>query len=57
MIELGNAVIRNETSENKNKNNIMDTVVKILNFNENQKGRGLKILNPKQMLQRLRINQ
>ena len=57
MIELGNAVIRNETSENKNKNNIMDAVVKILNFNENQKGRGLKILNPKQMLQRLRINQ
>ena len=57
MIELGNAVIRNETSENKNKNNIMDTVVKILNFNENQKGRRLKILNPEQMLQRLPINQ
>ena len=44
-----------ETPENENSKKVADIVEKILNFNEQQKCRGLKILTSKQMLQRLPI--
>ena len=53
--ELRNAVIRKEISENENPNEIISIVEKILNFNNQQKGKGLKKLSPKQMLQMLPI--
>ena len=45
----------NEISENENPKKVVNIVEKILNFNEQQKGKGIKILTPKQMLQRLPI--
>ena len=42
-------------SKDENANEIIDIVEEILNFNKQQKGRGLKILSPKQMLQMLSI--
>ena len=53
--ELRNAVIRKEIPENENPNKIKITE-KILNFNNQQEGKELKIITPKQMLQRLPIN-
>ena len=44
-----------EIPENENPKKVANVVDKILLFNEQQKGRGLKILTPKQMLQRLPI--
>ena len=44
-----------EIPENENPKIIANIVEKILISNEQQKGRGLKILPPKQMLQRLLI--
>ena len=47
-----------EEIENKKPDKILKTVEKILNFNqlEQQKGEGLKVLTPNQMLSRLPIN-
>ena len=45
----------NEISENENPKKVVNIVEKILNFNEQQKGKEIKILTPKQMLQRLPI--
>ena len=45
-----------EISEIKNARKVASIVEKSLIFNEQQKRRGLKILTPKQMLQRLLIN-
>ena len=69
MIDLKNATIKIEFSENENLNKIVDVVEKILDFNKQQKSKGrpsdlarvakvsdrphMKILTPKQMLQRL----
>ena len=69
MIDLKNATIKIEFSENENLNKIVDVVEKILVFNKQQKSKGrpsdlarvakvsdrphIKILTPKQMLQRL----
>ena len=55
LIDLRNAINRKEIPENENPNKIVDIVEKILNFNKQQKGKGLKILTPKQMLLRLPI--
>ena len=53
LIDLRNAFNRKEIPANKNPNKILDIVEKILDFNKQQKGKGIKILTPKQMLQRL----
>ena len=55
LIDLRNSIIKNEIPENESRNKIVDIVEKILEFNKQQKGKGLKILTPKQMLQRLLI--
>ena len=53
--ELRNAVIRKENSENEIPIKINDTNEKILEFNNKQKDKGLKMLSPEQMFQRLLI--
>ena len=55
LIDLRNAIIRKDIPENENPNKIVHIVEKILDFNKQQKGKGIKILTPKQMLQRLPI--
>ena len=55
MADLKSAIIEKEITENENPNKIVDIVKKILNFNKKQKVKGLKILAPKQILQRLPI--
>ena len=55
MADLKNTIIEKEITENENPNKIVDIVKKILNFNKKQKVKGLKILAPKQILQRLPI--
>ena len=47
------AIIEREIPENETPRKIIDNVEKIIDFNKQQKGRGLKMLTPKQMLQRL----
>ena len=42
--------------ETKNPNEIVDIVEKILEFNRQQQGEGLKILKPNQMLSRLPVS-
>ena len=44
-----------EEKEIENPNRIIDIVEKILEFNRQQQGKGLKILTPNQMLSRLPI--
>ena len=55
LIDLRNVIIRKEIRENENPNKIFDIVKKPLHFNKQQKGKGTKILTPKQMFQRLPI--
>ena len=55
MIDLGNAIIREKIPENANPNKIVDNIEKILDFNEQEKCREIKILTLKQMFQRLPI--
>ena len=55
LIDLRSAIIRKEIPESENPNKIVDIVEKNLDFNEQQKGNGIKVLSPKQMLQRLPI--
>ena len=55
MIDLRNAIIRKEIPENEIPNKVLNIVEKIIDFNKQQKGKGIKILTPKQMLQRLPI--
>ena len=55
MADLKSAIIEKEITENENPNKIVDIVKKILNFNKKQKVKGLKILAPKQIVQRLPI--
>ena len=55
LADLKNTIIEKEITENENSNKIADIVKKILNFNKKQKVKGLKILAPKQILQRLPI--
>ena len=63
LIDIRNAINRKEISRNENPNKRVDIVKEILDFNKQQKGKGLpsdlakhiKILTPKQMIQRLSI--
>ena len=55
LIDIRNAIIRKEIPENENPKKVVNIVEKILDFNKQQKGKGVKILTPKQMLQRLPI--
>ena len=55
MINLTSATIKNEIPENENPNKKIDIVEKIHDFNNQQQGKGLKILTPRQMFQRLPI--
>ena len=50
MIDIRNAIIKKEISEGENPNKIVDIVEKILDFNKQQKGKGIKILTAKQKL-------
>ena len=55
MIDLRNAIIKIEVPENENPDKIVDIAQNILDINKQQKGKGIKVLTPKQMLQRLPI--
>ena len=55
MIELRNSINSKEVPENENPKKVFNIVEKIIDFNKTQKGKGLKILTTKQMLQRLPI--
>ena len=64
MIDLRNCITTGAIPENENPNKIVDIIEKFLDFNKQQKGKGLllgfyrsqlKILSPKKMLQRLPI--
>ena len=55
MIDSRSNINRKETSKNENLEKLVEIVEKILDFNKQQKGKGIKILTPKQMLQRLPI--
>ena len=55
LIDLKNVIIRKEIPENENPNKIVDIVEKIFVFDKQQKGKGIKVLTTKQMLQRLPI--
>ena len=54
-IDLRNNINRKEVPENGNPKKIANIVEKILDFNNQRKGKGIKILTPEQMLQRLPI--
>ena len=56
MIDLKNAIIKIETPKNETQNKINDIVENVHDFNKKQNCRGLKILTPKLMLQRLPIS-
>ena len=55
MIDLRNTVFRKESPENENPNKIVNIAENIIDFNKLEKGKGIKILTPKQMLPRLPI--
>ena len=57
MIDLRIDANREENHENENPNKIFDIIKTFFNFNTKQKGKGLKMLTPKQMLQILPIAQ
>ena len=50
LIALRKAIIKKQIPENENPKKILDIVEKILDFNKQQKGKGIKILTPKQIL-------
>ena len=55
LIDLRNTVNKNKIPENENLDEVISIVENMLNFDKQQKGKGLKILTPKLMLQRLPI--
>ena len=55
MIDLRNDINRKEIPEIWNPKKVADIVGRVLNFNKQQKDQGIKLLTPKQMLQRLPI--
>ena len=55
MINLRNFVKSKEIPENENPKKIVNIVENIFDFNKQQKGKEIKILTSKQMLQRLPI--
>ena len=46
LVNLINSIIKNEIPENKNLNEIIDIVKIFLDFNNQQKSKGFKILTP-----------
>ena len=46
MVNLINSIIKKEVPENENLNEIIDIVKIFLDFNNQQKGKGFKILTP-----------
>ena len=55
VIGLRNIINRKEIPENENPKKVVKIVEKIVDFNKQQKSKGIEILTPKQMLQRLPI--
>ena len=55
MINFRNSINSKESPENEKLEKIANIVEKILDFNKQWKGKGVKILTPKQMFQRLTI--
>ena len=55
MTELRNSINSKGIPENENPKKVVNIVEKIINCNKKQKGKVIKILSPKQMLQRLPI--
>ena len=55
LIVLRNDINRKETPGHENPKKVVETVEEILDFNRQQQDKGIKILTPKQMLQRLPI--
>ena len=55
LIDLRNNINITEIPKNENPKKVAYSIGKILDFNKQQKGKGIKILTPKQMLQRLPI--
>ena len=53
--ELRKSIIKKEVPKNEKPNKIIDIVKKILDLNNPEKGIGLKIITPKQILHRLPI--
>ena len=43
LIDLRNTIITKEIPEDENPNKIVDIIVKILDFNKQEKGKGIKI--------------
>ena len=56
MINLRNSISSKEIPKNENRKIIVNIVEKNFDFNTKQKSKGIKILTPKQMLQRLPIS-
>ena len=52
-IDLRNNINRKEVPENGNPEKIANIVEKILDFNKQRKGKGIKILAPEQMLKKI----
>ena len=52
---MRNEVNKVEIPENQNPDKVIDIAEKIIGLDKQQKGKGLKILTPKQMFQRLPI--
>ena len=55
MTELRNSINSKGIPENENPKKVVNIVEKIIDCNKKQKGKVIKILTPKQMLQRLPI--
>ena len=55
LIDLRKGLNRKEIPEKENPKKVVDIVEKTLEFHKGQKVKGIKILTPKQMLQRLPI--
>ena len=56
MINLRNSISSKEIPKNENRKIIVNIVEKNFDFNTKQKAKGIKILTPKQMFQRLPIS-
>ena len=56
MINLRNSISSKKIPKNENRKIIVNIVEKNVDFNTKQKAKGIKILTPKQMLQRLPIS-
>ena len=55
LIDLRNDIKRKKITENENPKKVVDIVEKIIDFSKQQKGKRIKKLTPKQVLQRLPI--